>query len=185
MRNRKLEKNIEKVKEFIKLWQDFEVFLNLSQEKEIGEEEERKFRELKSTLARQSESLQESLQGGFVVEGKIMDILSQSPNLAQIIKQPMHLKKLQNDWHSAFIALNKILGSLEAKKDELARISRLGFSFKRFVRHPLTTLIFLILVILLFYTFLARLITPERAKEWKSKLPFVSQPAEEEKESEE
>ncbi len=177
MRNKKIEWNINLVKEFIAQWQDFGNFLNLPPDREVSAEDEQKFMDMKSMIARRCQVLHESLEQGFMVEGKILDVLSQAPGLQQILTQPMHIKKLQNDWHAAYISLNKLLGGLEAKKAELARVSRFGFSFRNFVRHPLTTLIFLIAVIMLFYAFLASFLTPEKISALKDKLPFLSENA--------
>ena len=175
MRDKKIERNITLVQEFISLWEDLGKFLHLSPDREISTEDEQKFMEMKSTVARKCQVIQENLEGGFPMEGKILDILSQSPGLKQILTQPMHAKKLQNDWHTTYIGLNKVLGSLEAKKSELARVSRFAFSLHNFVRHPLTTLIFLIAIIMFFYTLLARFLTPEKITEWKEKIPFLSE----------
>ncbi|NOZ64776.1 MAG: hypothetical protein GXO71_07660 [Caldiserica bacterium] len=174
MRNKKIEWNINLVREFISQWQDFGNFLHLPPDRDISPEDEQKFMEMKSMIARRCQVLQESLEQGFLAESKILDILSQSPELKQILTQPMHAKKLQNDWHAAYISLNKLLGSLEAKKAELARVSRFGFSFRNFVRHPLTTLVFLIAVIMLFYALLASFLTPEKISALKDKIPFLS-----------
>jgi len=188
MRDKKLERNIEGVKQFISMWQDFSAFLNLPPETEVSEEEEKKFMEIKSAIARKCQQLQEEIEEGFPVEGKIIDILSQSPTLGSILRQPMHLKKLQNDWHSAYISINKLLGSLEAKREALAKVSRVKMLFKKLLTSPLTSFIIMVLLTLFFYTILARLITPEKAEVWKEKLkeklPFLSQPVEEELEEE-
>lgn len=175
MRDKKLEKSISFLKDFINLWQDFGNFLNLSPEREIVSDDEEKFMSMKSAIAQRCQVLQEMLEGGFPMEGKIVDILSQSPSLKQVLTQPMHIKKLQNDWHSAYIGLNKILGSLEAKKDKLSHISGFSVGLKSFLRHPLTVLIFLIAIIMFFYALIARFITPEKISQLKQKIPFLSE----------
>ena len=175
MRDRKLEQSISFIRDFINLWQDFGNFLNLPPEREIASGDEEKFMSMKSAIAQRCQALQEMLEGGFPMEGKIVDILSQSPGLAQIISQPMHIKKLQNDWHSTYIGLNKVLGSLEAKRGRLLHISRFSLVFKSFVHHPLTVLVFLIAIIMFFYALIARFLTPEKISQLKEKVPFLSE----------
>ncbi|GEM_PF-1216019 len=165
MRDKTLERYIILVREFIRLWEELGEFLHLKVEEKVPEEKEKRFMELKSEIARKSQVLSENLEGGFPVEAQIVDIISQSPSLAQIHSTTLQIKKLQNDWHTTLVALNKILGSLENKREELARVSALGVKFKRFLRHPLTTLIFLIVVIFILYGLASLFLPPPEVKE--------------------
>ncbi len=127
MRDRKVEADIVALKEFIQLWITFGNFLKQGGEKlaSIDTEKTQEFMESKSHLARKYESISGVLEKQYSPDNKISSILSQSVSLSNIADSDMQCRKLENDWHVSYILLNKRLGGLEGKRDELAKISML------------------------------------------------------------
>ena len=78
---------------------------------------ENQFLKIKSKLAREHQVLRESLQADYNLDQNTMNIVSSATNLESIYSQSdVAVKKLQNEWHRAFISINETLGLLEDKK---------------------------------------------------------------------
>ena len=127
MRDRKVEADIIALKEFIQLWITFGDFLKQSGEKlaSIDAGKKQEFMESKSLLARKYESISSVIEKQYSPDNKISNILSQSVSLDNIAASDMQSRKLENDWHVSYIFLNKRLGGLEGKRDDLAKVSTL------------------------------------------------------------
>ena len=127
MRDRKVEADIVALKEFIQLWITFGDFLKQSGEKlaSIDAGKKQEFMESKSLLARKYESISGVIEKQYSPDNKISNILSQSVSLDNIAASDMQSRKLENDWHVSYIFLNKRLGGLEGKRDDLAKVSTL------------------------------------------------------------
>lgn len=78
---------------------------------------ENQFLQIKSKLARQHNVLRASLAEDYKLDGNTMNIVSGATNLEAIYSQSeVAVKKLQNEWHRAFISINETLGVLQDKK---------------------------------------------------------------------
>ena len=149
MRNKKVESDIVDLKEFIQLWVAFGELLKQGGEN-LNAEKEQKFMEAKSLLARKYESISGVLESQYSPDNKISSILSQSVSLNNIASSDMQSRKLGNDWHVSYIFLNKRLGGLEGKREELAKISTLGTVIIPKIRRSLIKFfIFVILIAIL------------------------------------
>jgi hypothetical protein len=77
---------------------------------------EKQFLTLKSKLARQHKVLKDALQSDYGVEGNPMNIVAGATSLEAIHSQSeVSIKKLQGEWHHAFLSINEMLGVLEDK----------------------------------------------------------------------
>lgn len=87
-------------------------------------------------------------------EDRTFDVISQVMSLRNISTlSPLQLEKLENDWHNSYITLNKILGSLENRKNNLAKINVFAQSCKRIFRNPFFALFLIMLLISIIYFF--------------------------------
>ena len=78
---------------------------------------ENQFLKIKSKLAREHKVLQQSLMDDYNIDGNAMNIVSGATNLEAIYAQSeVAVKKLQGEWHRAFISINETLGVIEDKK---------------------------------------------------------------------
>jgi hypothetical protein len=61
--------------------------------------------------------LKEVLQADYNIDANTMNIVSSATNLESIYGQSeIAVKKIQGEWHRAFISINETLGSIEDKK---------------------------------------------------------------------
>ncbi|MCK4262123.1 hypothetical protein KAU86_00095 [bacterium] len=154
MRNKKLERKIVLLKEFIDEWIRFRDFLKGDlKDSEVSAEEERKFLEIKSLIARKYQGLVQALGEEFSPDNRITEIISQAVSLEGLAgTSGMRFGKIENDWHQSYIRLNEFLGGLESQRDQIAKISRVSLIFgglSRAVRGLLRGVIKLILVLVL------------------------------------
>lgn len=78
---------------------------------------ENQFLKIKSKLARAHKVLRDTLMEDYQIDQNAMNIVSGATNLESIYSQSdVAVKKLQAEWHRAFISINETLGTLEDKK---------------------------------------------------------------------
>ena len=123
-----LEEKIKKTKEFMELWMKFRQLYSKALRKEtILPEEEIAFLETKSLLARKYQALMDRLDTEPSMDDKTFDVISQVLSLQGVSSlSDVQIQEVENGWHRSFIFLNKLLGSLENRKETLAQISPLS-----------------------------------------------------------
>lgn len=113
-----LERRVELCREFMNDWLLFNQILSSYPNPGVNKAQlENQFLKIKSKLAREHRVLQQTLLDDYNLDGNTMNIVSGATNLESIYAQSeVALKKLQTEWHRAFIAINETLGVLEDKK---------------------------------------------------------------------
>ncbi len=119
----KIEQNCQMVREFMNDWLMFNQLVSAYVKPNANKAElENHFLKVKSKLARQHRVLKDHLGSDFQIDGNTMNIVSGATSLEAIHAQSeVSVKKLQNEWHRAFISINETLGSLEDKKARAMR----------------------------------------------------------------
>ena len=153
MIDKTVENRIAQLKDFINLWASyFALYKRVSNQNTFTEEEEKGFLELKSTLARKYQGLMDSLGIKPTAEDRTFDVISQVMSLKSVANlSPLQGEKMENDWHNSYITLNKILGSLENKKTEMAKINPLALTIKKLFSNPVFALVLMVIVITFVY----------------------------------
>lgn len=105
-------------KEFMNDWLLFNQILSAYPSPGVNKAQlENQFLKIKSKLAREHNVLQDALAGDYRIDGNTMNIVSGATNLETIYGQSeVAVKKLQAEWHRAFISINETLGGIEDKK---------------------------------------------------------------------
>lgn len=113
-----LERRVELCREFMNDWLLFNQILTTYPNPGVNKAQlENQFLKIKSKLARQHRVLQQTLLDDYSLDANTMNIVSGATNLEAIYSQSeVALKKLQTEWHRAFISINETLGVLEDKK---------------------------------------------------------------------
>lgn len=115
--------SVSKTKEFIELWIKFnQVYKDAMGKNSISPEEEVAFLETKSIIARKFQTLAESLSIDRGTIDHTYDVINQILSLKSISTlSEQSLKKIDNDWHQAYISLNRLVGHLEAEKEKVVQ----------------------------------------------------------------
>ena len=113
-----LEHRVELCREFMNDWLLFNQILTTYPNPGVNKAQlENQFLKIKSKLARQHRVLQQTLLDDYGLDGNTMNIVSGATSLEATYSQSeVALKKLQTEWHRAFISINETLGILEDKK---------------------------------------------------------------------
>ncbi|MDQ1256552.1 MAG: hypothetical protein QG656_1150 [Candidatus Hydrogenedentes bacterium] len=113
-----LDKRVEMTREFMNDWLLFNQILTAYPSPGVNKAQlENQFLKIKSKVAREHRVLRDTLQADYAIEQNAMNIISGATNLEAIYAQSeVAVKKLQNEWHRAFISINETLGTIEDKK---------------------------------------------------------------------
>jgi len=115
------------VKEYTRLWSDFFRAFEGVREKKIYENDEQSFFQMVSLLALNQYRF-EMMAGEFMKEPeKVLEVLCEAVSLTYLKNlSEAQFSKLEVDWHSLFIAMNKCLGKLIGllPPEEAERISK-------------------------------------------------------------
>lgn len=117
-----LDKRVEMTREFMNDWLLFNQILSAYPSPGVNKAQlENQFLKIKSKLAREHRVLKDNLQTDYAIDQNTMNIVSSATNLESIYSQSeVAVKKLQNEWHRAFISINETLGAIEDKKARAA-----------------------------------------------------------------
>lgn len=101
-------------REYAALWQEFFQFFSEDlADKTFTEDEERRFAELVTALAKKQYRFTQLALPHFRGGGDILKILSEAVSLSYLKTLPeASFNKLQVDWHTVFLNINKCLGKL-------------------------------------------------------------------------
>jgi len=139
MRDRKLEKNIQRVEQFVERWRELSQFLDRGfQGHDFKPEEEAAFLGLKSTIAQEHEMLKAALGGSEDNDDKALRLINTVPSLQSFkeMNEPM-VKKITIEWHNTYMSYQALLGRLKGRKAQLAAVSSLRLGMRRVFINPL------------------------------------------------
>jgi len=122
-----LERRVELTREFMNDWLLFNQVLTSYPNPGVNKAQlEQQFLKIKSKLAREHRVLKDTLANDYTLDGNTMNIVSGATSLEAIYAQSeVALKKLQTEWHRAFISINETLGVIEDKKSRAERGERI------------------------------------------------------------
>ncbi len=135
----KLEKNIELTRIFMDLWVKFyDLLISARKREQTDPKDEADFLAVKSELARRHKVLQGTLGDDYGLDTNTMNIVSQAISLDSVrSSSEVAMKKLETEWHRAYIAINETLGALENKREELAKVTAVSAALQRFQKDVL------------------------------------------------
>ncbi|HIJ74797.1 MAG TPA: hypothetical protein HPP83_11920 [Candidatus Hydrogenedentes bacterium] len=113
-----VERNVAMCREFMNDWLLFNQILSAYPSPGVNKAQlENQFLKIKSKLAREHKVLKETLGPDYHLDVNTMNIVSGATSLESIYNQSeIAVKKLQSEWHRAFISINETLGGIEDKK---------------------------------------------------------------------
>ena len=113
-----LERRVNMCREFMNDWLLFNQILSAYPSPGVNKAQlENQFLKIKSKLAREHNVLKVALQSDYSIDTNTMNIVSSATNLETIYGQSeVAVKKMQTEWHRAFISINETLGAIEDKK---------------------------------------------------------------------
>lgn len=134
--NRKLENS----KKLLIHWRQFHDYLaQCMKGKEFTPQDEAEFLKLKSNIAILHDSFLESVEGNLSTAQGIIALVERCILLRQVSRMnPAEIKKMEIDWHEAYLLLNETIGILQEKIDKLANVSRVTYESSRAIERVVT-----------------------------------------------
>lgn len=176
MIDRNLESKVKHLKDFMQLWIKFhDMYKSAVNCETVTPEEEAAFLETKSLIARKYQALKDYLDINSSYDDRTFDVILQVLSLKSVAAiSDLSLRKIENDWHSSYIVLNKLLGELEGKQESLRRVSKTRLFLRDMATSPFINLVLLIIVILAIYVVLDHMRKNSISAEPKSTIEFKS-----------
>lgn len=163
MRAPNIKHSIDMTKDFMELWLRFnQMYKDAMGKPSISQEEEKAFLDTKSIVARKFQTLADSLSLDRSIIDRAYEVVSQILSLKSISTLSEHaLRKIDNDWHESYISLNRLLGHLEAQKeDSSARGEGIAARLSKSIGKPILyfVVVFTFVLVILFLAYILGLI---------------------------
>lgn len=124
-----LERNLADCSALLDRWKQFHEYLATSVKGDgLSPEREAQFLEIKSNIAMLHDSFMKVLQADKNIGQSVLTIVSRAITLHHLARMSVaEVKKMEIEWHQAFLLLQETLGNLEDKRAELANISEAAY----------------------------------------------------------
>lgn len=168
MRDRNLEKNIQRVEAFVESWRQLSQFLDRGFKGEpFAGEEEVAFLDLKSRIAQEHEVLIVTLATEADRDDRALRLLNSVPSLSAFKELPEGMaKKIATEWHSTYLALQALLGRLRGRQAQLQSVSTVRVAMRNVFANPIMILLVMIAAVYGVYRF---------AEDWIPKLSQLTE----------
>lgn len=163
MRDRNLERNIQRVEAFVESWKQLSQFLDRGFKGDsFSGEEEAAFLGLKSQIAQEYEALMVMLASEAERDDRALRLLNGVPSLSSFKELPEGMsKKMATEWHGMYMGLQALLGRLRGRQEQLRSISTFAVGMRNVFANPIVILLIMIAAAYGVYRF---------AEEWIPKL---------------
>lgn len=125
-----LDQRLEHCRQLLKLWQNFHLFLGecAKHDRQFSPQEEANFLKVKSQIAILYDSFFESLgdpnREMIATAQSIITVVENCILLRQVHRMsPAERKKMEIEWHEAYLLINATIGTLEEEQTKLAAVS--------------------------------------------------------------
>ena len=148
-----LKSKINRTLELVELWKQYrELFGKAIQGGTVGPEEESKFLELKSQIARRHQALIEVAGSKDLPDIRTLDVITRVNSLARLATlSELERDQIETGWNTTFVKLNQFLGTLEAVQERAREDKTWLKGIQKVLFNPWMTLIYLIVLIVLAY----------------------------------
>lgn len=127
-----VERQFSDTKELLALWNTFHQYFTLGVKGEnITPEKENQFLELKSRIAMLHDSFMEALEDKHSIGQEVLNIITRAITLKHLGRlSTADVKKMEIEWHEAYLLVNDTIAALEERRRELADINESQYKAK-------------------------------------------------------
>ncbi len=124
-----LERRLIKVRELMKLWQEFHIFLKRCEDEQMGitQKDEAEFLRIKSQIAIRHDALMDSIderRESAATASAMMTVVENCILLRTVQRMSSsERKRMEIEWHDAYLLVNDTIGILEEEHDKLATVN--------------------------------------------------------------
>ncbi|MBI5396159.1 MAG: hypothetical protein HZA91_12755 [Verrucomicrobia bacterium] len=145
MQDRRLDRQVEALDEFLERWERFRVSLQKGFARApLAPTDEADFLALKGGLAEDHEALLADLEMERDPGDQTLQVLAAASSLQRLGQMTeAEARALEAGWNASYVALKSVLGGLKARKLQLASMSGLGYYIRRVLASPAFILLLL------------------------------------------
>ncbi|MCX7766569.1 MAG: hypothetical protein N2246_07690 [Candidatus Sumerlaeia bacterium] len=132
----KLEKQLADIKELLALWRKYHEFFAIGVKgTDITPEKEQQFLELKSRIAMLHDTFMEAITHDQNIGQNVLSLVERAITLRHLSRLNVaEIKKMEIEWHEAYLLLNETVGILEERKEALSHISPSKYRLKHLLQ---------------------------------------------------
>ncbi len=117
MSNKKLDKLVDQLENYLECWKQFNHFINLGRGKKFSAEDDVHFLEVKSLIVQELELIMASVDVGAPTKDEVHALIGNAPSLRYLSElSEGALRNLENQWHKIYIGWHAILGQLKVRQ---------------------------------------------------------------------
>jgi hypothetical protein len=117
MSNKKLDRLVDQVENYLECWKQFNYFISLARAKKFSQEDDNQFLETKSVLIQELELILAAVEVPVPTRDEIHALIGDAPSLRYLSEMNEGaLRNLENQWHKIYIGWHSILGQLKVRQ---------------------------------------------------------------------
>lgn len=134
MHNKKLDRLIVQLENYLECWKQFNYFVTLGRSKKFTAEDENQFLEVKSIIVQELELIMASVEcsPSAPTREEVHALISSAPSIRYLSDSTEgNLRGLENHWHKIYVGFQAILGQLKVQQRHLEGQSLLTSFFRK------------------------------------------------------
>ncbi len=117
MNNKKLEKLVDQMENYLECWKQFNHFINIGRGKKFSQEDDVQFLEIKSLIVQELELILSSVEVSSPTKDEVHALIGNAPSLRYLSElSDGALRNIENQWHKIYIGWHAILGQLKVRQ---------------------------------------------------------------------
>ncbi len=117
MNNKKLEKLVDQMENYLECWKQFNHFINIGRGKKFSQEDDVQFLEIKSLIVQELELILSSVEVTSPTKDEVHTLIGNAPSLRYLSElNEAALRNIENQWHKIYIGWHAILGQLKVRQ---------------------------------------------------------------------
>src|ERR1700677_507442 len=132
MHNKKLDRLIVQLENYLECWKQFNYFVTLARGKKFTAEDENQFLEVKAVIVQELELITSAIEGGTPTREEVHALISSAPSVRYLSEtNEGGLRGLENHWHKVYVGFQAMLGQLKVQQRQLESKSVLSSMFEK------------------------------------------------------
>lgn len=132
MQNKKLDRLVTQLENFLECWKHLNHFVNLARGKKFTAEDENQFLEVKAIVVQEFELISAAIECSSPSREEVHAFIAAAPSLRYLSESNEGvLRNLENQWHKIYVGFQAILGQVKVKQREIEGQNFLTSMFKK------------------------------------------------------
>lgn len=132
MRDKKLDRLVLQLENYLECWKQFNYFISLARSKKFSPEDENQFLELKSVIVQELEMISARVELTNPSKDDVLNLIGAVTSIRYLSEcNEGALRGVENNWHRIYVGWQSIVGQLKVKQRELEGTSFWGTLFSK------------------------------------------------------